>query len=87
MVHAIDWYATFVEAAGGDPSTIAQLDGISMWSALMQQKKSPRFEFVYNFDDKVDRYCHRLFWWFTVVEPLLLHQLVCWCQCNVTSRP
>jgi hypothetical protein len=29
----------------------------------------------------------RLFWWFRVVSSLLLHQLVRWCQYNVTSRP
>jgi arylsulfatase A-like enzyme len=57
MVHAIDWYATFVEAAGGDPSTIAQLDGMSVWRALMDQTESPRFEFVYNFNDRNNRYC------------------------------
>jgi hypothetical protein len=29
----------------------------------------------------------RLFWWFRVVGSLPLHQLVRWCQYNVTSRP
>jgi hypothetical protein len=28
-----------------------------------------------------------LFWWYRVVGSLLLHQLVRWCQYNVTSRP
>jgi arylsulfatase A-like enzyme len=63
MVHGVDWFPTIVEGVNGDPSTItqldgvsSQLDGVSMWTTLMQQTKNlPRSEFVYNFDDKAER--------------------------------
>ena len=50
LVHAVDWYPTLVQAAGGSPPP--GLDGIAMWHQLRDNLPSPRSEFIYNIDDK-----------------------------------
>lgn len=54
LVHAVDWFPTLVEAAGGSDNHTGA-DGLSMWSALTKLQPSPRTEFVYNIDDKSRR--------------------------------
>ncbi|XP_076435770.1 arylsulfatase B-like [Babylonia areolata] len=49
MIHAIDWYPTLVQAAGG--TAPSGLDGVAMWRQLRDNQQSPREEFVYNVDD------------------------------------
>lgn len=51
MIHVTDWYPTFVEAAGGNPSNISNIDGVSQWQNLLSGSSGPRSEFIYNFDE------------------------------------
>ena len=50
LVHAVDWYPTLVQAAGG--SIPPGMDGMAMWQHLRHNLPSPRTEFIYNIDDK-----------------------------------
>ncbi|XP_077979359.1 arylsulfatase B-like [Glandiceps talaboti] len=49
MIHAVDWYPTFVELAGG--KTDPDIDGINVWDMLSKGNPSPRTQFVYNIDE------------------------------------
>ncbi|RUS83225.1 hypothetical protein EGW08_009036 [Elysia chlorotica] len=45
LFHAVDWFPTFLEAAGAPPAQ--GIDGLSQWEFLTTGKSSPRTEFVY----------------------------------------
>lgn len=49
MMHAVDWFPTIINAAGGQVKN-KDIDGISMWEALTTLGASPRSEFIYNLD-------------------------------------
>lgn len=51
MIHVVDWFPTFVEAAGEDPANISNIDGVSQWRNLLSGSAGPRNEFIYNFDE------------------------------------
>ncbi|ESP00927.1 hypothetical protein LOTGIDRAFT_225566 [Lottia gigantea] len=51
MMHATDWFATFLEVAGAKPES--GIDGISQWSMLKSDQPSKRSEFIYNIDEKI----------------------------------
>ena len=51
LIHIVDWYPTLVEAAGGNPSAIANIDGVSQWRNLLSGGHGPRQEFLYNMDE------------------------------------
>ncbi|GAB6029238.1 Arylsulfatase [Chamberlinius hualienensis] len=48
LVHAVDWYPTFVTLAGGVPEP--GLDGMNVWDAITKNEESPRKQFVYNME-------------------------------------
>ncbi|XP_076472377.1 arylsulfatase J-like [Babylonia areolata] len=50
MMHAVDWFPTLVEAAGGRVDN-EDIDGVSVWKALTTLSPSPRTEFIYNLDN------------------------------------
>lgn len=49
LIHFVDWYPTFVEAAGG--GRVRNIDGVSQWSNLLEGSPGPRKEFIYNIDE------------------------------------
>ncbi|KAK6191760.1 hypothetical protein SNE40_003362 [Patella caerulea] len=49
MMHATDWFATFLDVAGGQPEK--GVDGISQWDMLRTGSPSKRNEFIYNIDE------------------------------------
>ncbi|XP_074032233.1 arylsulfatase B isoform X2 [Leptinotarsa decemlineata] len=51
MMHVSDWLPTLIEAAGGDVSSISDIDGISTWTALSNDEKSNRTDVLHNIDD------------------------------------
>ncbi|KMY93299.1 arylsulfatase B [Drosophila simulans] len=53
-MHIVDWLPTLLEAAGGQPALAnlsKQIDGQSIWRALVQDKASPRLNVLHNIDD------------------------------------
>ena len=49
MIHAVDWFPTFVELAGGSP--LPGIDGVSQWEALNDPSASDaRDTFIYDID-------------------------------------
>ncbi|XP_065220980.1 arylsulfatase B-like [Planococcus citri] len=51
LFHISDWLPTFVSAAGGDPSTIENIDGINQWDILTGNLiKTERKEVLVNVD-------------------------------------
>ncbi|KAH8421017.1 hypothetical protein KR222_003996, partial [Zaprionus bogoriensis] len=54
-MHIADWLPTLLEAAGGqaalDALSEAQLDGMSIWQALLKDERSPRETVLHNIDD------------------------------------
>ena len=54
-MHIVDWLPTLVEAAGGEAALAkldaAQLDGLSVWQALLKNEPSPRKSVLHNIDD------------------------------------
>ncbi|XP_046566660.1 arylsulfatase B-like [Haliotis rubra] len=53
MMHAVDWYPTLVELAGGE-NTDPNMDGVSQYDMLINGGPSKRNEFVYNIYDEID---------------------------------
>ncbi|XP_046368922.2 arylsulfatase B-like [Haliotis rufescens] len=51
MMHAVDWYPTFVELAGGE-NTDPNMDGVSQYDMLINGGPTKRNEFVYNIYDE-----------------------------------
>ncbi|XP_046368967.2 arylsulfatase B-like [Haliotis rufescens] len=51
MMHAVDWYPTLVELAGG-ANTDPNMDGISQYDMLINGGPTKRNEFVYNIYDE-----------------------------------
>ncbi|KAK7075127.1 hypothetical protein SK128_003935 [Halocaridina rubra] len=49
LVHATDWFKTFVKLAGGEAPSV--LDGFDQWEAISGLSTSPRKQMVYNIDD------------------------------------
>ncbi|KAL8597071.1 hypothetical protein ACOMHN_057560 [Nucella lapillus] len=52
MMHAVDWFPTLVEAAGGQVES-KDIDGMSIWKAMTSLSPSPRTEFIYNLDNHI----------------------------------
>lgn len=54
-MHIADWLPTLLEAAGGEAALAqlnnAQLDGMSVWQALLKNEVSPRKSVLHNIDD------------------------------------
>ncbi|KAG0411975.1 hypothetical protein HPB47_010889 [Ixodes persulcatus] len=50
LMHITDWLPTFYSAAGGNVSTLGNIDGKDMWEALSQDLESPRQEVLINID-------------------------------------
>lgn len=50
MLHVCDWLPTLYEAAGGDPSTLKNLDGVSAWKMLSTNGPPVRSEMLHNID-------------------------------------
>ncbi|XP_046368891.2 arylsulfatase B-like [Haliotis rufescens] len=50
MMHAVDWYPTLLELAGGE-NTDPNMDGVSQYDMLINGGHSKRNEFVYNIYD------------------------------------
>ncbi|PIK52315.1 putative arylsulfatase I [Apostichopus japonicus] len=50
MFHVCDWFPTFIDIGGGDPSKFSNLDGTSQWQSLKSGTKSPRTEILHNID-------------------------------------
>jgi arylsulfatase I/J len=48
MMHVVDMYPTFVALAGGQLGKNKPLDGVDVWSAISEDKPSPRQDVVYN---------------------------------------
>ncbi|XP_046368365.2 arylsulfatase B-like [Haliotis rufescens] len=51
MMHAVDWYPTLVELAGGE-NTDPKMDGVSQYDMLINGGSTKRNEFVYNIYDE-----------------------------------
>ena len=50
LIHAVDWFPTFVELAGG--SAPSGIDGVSQWEALNNSSASDaRTHFIYDIDN------------------------------------
>ncbi|XP_067656663.1 arylsulfatase B-like isoform X1 [Haliotis asinina] len=49
MMHAVDWYPTLIQIAGGDLSKIIDRDGVGQEDMLLNGGPSKRDGFVYNF--------------------------------------
>ncbi|WAR29521.1 ARSI-like protein, partial [Mya arenaria] len=49
LIHAVDWFPTFLTLAGGAPD--AGMDGVNQWPTISSGAPSARSEFVYNIDD------------------------------------
>ncbi|XP_049520773.1 arylsulfatase B-like [Dermacentor silvarum] len=52
LMHITDWLPTLYSAAGGDVTSLGELDGFDMWSALNVGKPSPRTEILLNIDQQ-----------------------------------
>ncbi|EEC19162.1 arylsulfatase B precursor, putative [Ixodes scapularis] len=50
MMHITDWLPTLYSAAGGNVSTLGNIDGKDMWKALSEDLESPRQEVLINID-------------------------------------
>ncbi|CAN7937131.1 unnamed protein product, partial [Ixodes hexagonus] len=46
LFHVSDWLPTFYQLAGGDPSKLGKIDGVSQLNVLMHREKSPRTEIL-----------------------------------------
>lgn len=53
MIHICDWLPTLYRAAGGDPTTLKNSDGMDVWDTLSKSKPSPRTEILHNIDPVV----------------------------------
>ncbi|XP_060530121.1 arylsulfatase I-like [Cylas formicarius] len=51
MMHIVDWLPTILDAASYNISNLRNLDGLSIWEALSQNRTSPRNEILHNIDD------------------------------------
>ncbi|XP_060531963.1 arylsulfatase B-like isoform X2 [Cylas formicarius] len=50
MMNIVDWLPTILEAAGGNLSSVSQVDGVSLWNSLVHDEISPRTEMLLNID-------------------------------------
>ncbi|XP_042148472.1 LOW QUALITY PROTEIN: arylsulfatase B [Ixodes scapularis] len=50
LFHITDWLPTFYELAGGSPSSLGAIDGVSQLGALTRQTTAPRKEVLINID-------------------------------------
>lgn len=48
LMHLTDWFTTFYRLAGGDVSSLENVDGLDMWDYLSNGTGSARTELVYN---------------------------------------
>jgi len=52
LMHIQDWLPTLYSAAGGDVGDLGNIDGLSLWEALIYDTASPRYELLHNIDDE-----------------------------------
>ena len=52
MMAIHDWLPTLYSAAGGQPSDLDNVDGMDMWSALVEDTESPRNIILHNIDQR-----------------------------------
>lgn len=52
LIHVCDWMPTLFRAAGGDPSTLKNSDGLDLWEMLSNNAKAIRTEVLHNIDPK-----------------------------------
>ena len=52
MMTIHDWLPTLYSAAGGQPSDLENIDGMDMWSALVNNQPSPRNIVLHNIDNQ-----------------------------------
>ncbi|XP_076450402.1 arylsulfatase B-like [Babylonia areolata] len=50
IVHAVDWLPTLMSVADAEEDIPYDIDGVSQWKSIVEGKKGPRKEFVYNID-------------------------------------
>ncbi|XP_049524163.1 arylsulfatase B-like isoform X2 [Dermacentor silvarum] len=50
LMHITDWFTTFYKIAGGNVSSLEQVDGLDMWQHLSKGSGSIRQEVLYNVD-------------------------------------
>lgn len=50
MMHVSDWLPTLFTAAGGNSSSLGNIDGVDQWKSLSENIKSPRNEILHNID-------------------------------------
>lgn len=48
--HVTDWLPTLYHAAGGDPTTLKNLDGLDLWDMLRKNGEQVRSEVLHNID-------------------------------------
>lgn len=48
IIHAVDLYPTFASLAGASTAECKPLDGVNVWSSILEGRPSPRTEVVYN---------------------------------------
>ncbi|KAL1481440.1 hypothetical protein MTO96_034463 [Rhipicephalus appendiculatus] len=54
LMHLTDWFTTFYRLAGGDVSSLENVDGLDMWDYLSNGTGSARTELVYNINPGAD---------------------------------
>lgn len=50
LFHVTDWLPTLYRAAGGDPTTLSNLDGYDMWDMLRKNGPQIRMDVLHNID-------------------------------------
>ena len=50
MMHVSDWLPTLYTAAGGNSSSMGNIDGMDFWKSLNTNQTSPRTEILHNID-------------------------------------
>ncbi|GIY38238.1 arylsulfatase J [Caerostris extrusa] len=50
LMHLTDWLPTLYSAAGGNVENLGDIDGQSLWEALLSNSSSPRQEILHNID-------------------------------------
>ncbi|XP_076067127.1 arylsulfatase B-like isoform X4 [Oratosquilla oratoria] len=70
MMHITDILPTLVSAAGGNSQALGSIDGMDMWNSLVNDKISPRIEFLINIDPMLGGAAIRVGDWKLVYRPM-----------------